>query len=308
VSEPKHLTGRLTCVLPIARLQCTRDWRSGFVAGMRYGWDGITGVNTGGGFFQICSPGIQNQTTFDMSRPTGSGGSFGTANSGAPEWYRLTGSTALNAAYLYKAGAPITQVIVLKADNPYGHKFGKIPAIIIVYQDIVNGQQQLKTAVCGNPVYAAAYLSPDTAPAPPTPVSLKAVYNSPLSEHTNSALGSFEAKCSIRGTQFSAYHTGDPWKSSKFFIKNLEHVCFTAASECRAACVCHQRMDWCVCLCVFVCVCVCVCRGASRTCCCHCCCCCCCCCGRTCDSGSRPCLHAALCWCDPPARQPASPA
>jgi hypothetical protein len=39
VSEPKHLSGRLSCLLPIAKMRCVRDWRSGFVAGLSYGYD-----------------------------------------------------------------------------------------------------------------------------------------------------------------------------------------------------------------------------------------------------------------------------
>jgi hypothetical protein len=39
VSEPKHLSGRLSCVLPIEKMRCVRDWRSGFVAGISYGYD-----------------------------------------------------------------------------------------------------------------------------------------------------------------------------------------------------------------------------------------------------------------------------
>lgn len=220
VSRPQPITGRLTCVLPVSRLQCIRDWRSGFVAGLKTGWEGITPSDSISNYMaNICSNGIFNQTRYDMSVATGSS-SVASANSNAPAWYRVADPNEL----LYPAGAPITQVIVLHAPNPWGHKYGNIPAIIFGYQT----DSGLDFAICGNPVYANFYLNPARAPAPPTPVTLKAVYNSPLSEDDiPTALGSFEGKCGWRGTSFASYIGGDPWKLSHYRVKALKRVCFT---------------------------------------------------------------------------------
>jgi hypothetical protein len=212
----------LTCVLPVTRLVCIRDWRSGFVAGVKFGYDGVSDTTkaTTGNFMQVCSTGIYNQTSYDLSVNS----TINTANNNAPAWYKQPTIDSM----VYPANAAITQVIVLHAANPWGSKFGNIPAILFGYQT----DEGINFAVCGNPVYAAAYLNPARAAAAPTPVTLKAVYNSPLSEDDElTVLGGFEGKCSTRGTSFSAFLGGDPHKSSKFFIKALKKVCFTKASE-----------------------------------------------------------------------------
>lgn len=38
------LSGGETCMLPISKLQCIRDWRSGFVAGIKFGYADFTGA------------------------------------------------------------------------------------------------------------------------------------------------------------------------------------------------------------------------------------------------------------------------
>lgn len=80
-------------------------------------------------------------------------------------------------------------MIVLKAANPWGPKFGHIPAIIFAYlqtQPPANGTgpgtSSLNFAVCGNADYAYSYLYPDRYPLPPTMVTLQATYTNPLSE------------------------------------------------------------------------------------------------------------------------------
>jgi len=154
-----------------------------------------------------------NQTAFDMSVP----GAIDSAQRSAPAWYRGNGD---NSDYLYPQGAPITQVIVLSAPNPWGDKFGVIPAILFGYQT----EDGLDFAVCGNALYANFYLNPARAPAPPTPVTLKTTYTSALSEGDKlTALGSLEAKCSVRG---GGYLGGDPNTSSKYFIKATRKPCF----------------------------------------------------------------------------------
>lgn len=217
VSHPKHLTGRLSCLLPVSKIQCIRDWRSGFVAGLKLGYEGFSDAQ----FLQICSNRIQNQTIFDMSTVTGNSLAIDAAQASAPAWYRNVSS----AYYLYPRGSPITQVIVLEAPNPWGDKYGTIPAILFGY---LSGDT-LDFAVCGNALYAQYYLNPGRYPAPPTPVTLKKVFTSSLSEEGElTALGSLDAKCSTRGTGFLG---GDIWQSSKFFIKHLSKPCFTKYSE-----------------------------------------------------------------------------
>lgn len=87
--------------------------------------------------------------------------------------------------YFYPYQAPITQMIVLKAANPWGPKFGHIPAIIFVYlqgNGTAGETSSLNFAVCGNADYAYSYLYPDRYPLPPTMVTLQATYTNPLSE------------------------------------------------------------------------------------------------------------------------------
>lgn len=152
------------------------------------------------------------------------------AQDAAPAWYN---STTVVADYRMDPGSLITQVIVLHASNPWGDKFGTIPAVIFVYINPAD-TTDVKYATCGNALYSNAYLKPDTAPAPPTPVSLKASYSSGLSEdgETLTVLGGFDGKCATRGSSFPSYHGGDPWKSSKFFMKALTKPCFVDFSEC----------------------------------------------------------------------------
>jgi len=208
-------TGVTDCVLPVTKLQCVRDWRSGFVAGVRFGYPGLDSQTVGGpvDWLDVCSPRIWNQTLFDMSVPS----AIDTAQRSAPEWYRGTS----NQDYLYPSGLPITQVIVLSAPNPWGSKFGVIPAIIFGYQT----NDGLDFAVCGNALYANFYLNPSRNPAPPTPVTLKASFTSSKSEgDVLTSLGSFDALCSTRG---AFYLGGDPNTSSKFFIKSVKKPCWT---------------------------------------------------------------------------------
>lgn len=110
ISAPKPIVGTPACLLPISRLSCTRDWRSGFVAGVKYGFnefatfgpDSISGTPVEN-WMHVCSTGIGNQTTYDMSVEASIQTSI---NSGA-RWY-TAGSTVDE--YLYPSGAPITQV------------------------------------------------------------------------------------------------------------------------------------------------------------------------------------------------------
>lgn len=239
VSKPKHGDGRLSCLLPIAKLQCIRDWRSGFVAGLKYSYaefdsQGDPTVPTTSGtrnrlteqWMQVCSPSTGNQTLFDMSALEGpqSIGNAQTSPNGAPAWYART-PTRPDVHYFYPRGAPITQIIVLKASNPWGDSFGTIPAVLFGY---IRDDGELDFAVCGNAVYANAFLRPATAPAPPTPVSLKSSHTSGLSEGDHfTSLSSFEGKCGVRGQGFSSYLGGDPNTSTKFPIKALKKPCFT---------------------------------------------------------------------------------
>jgi len=212
VSRPKGITGRLSCVLPVSKLQCIRDWRSGFVASVRMGYQGFEAADD---WVSICgSSPIGNQTRFDMSVPD----AIDAAQRAAPEWYRNID----NSFYLYPQSSPITQVIVLRAPNPWGDKFGTIAAIMFGYQT----DDGLDFAVCGNALYAQFYLNPARAPAPPTPVTLKATFTSSLSEDGKlTALGSLDGLCSTRG---GGYLGGDPWRSSKYFIKAVTKPCFVA--------------------------------------------------------------------------------
>lgn len=200
-SFPKPATGRLTCILPIKQLRCTVDTRTGFVAGMRYGYGPY-------GEFNVCSTGNAFQTTFDMS-PTSyrqridcpSGTPFQPA-SGIPSW-SSPGSGPIDEGYLMPYGSLISQVLVLEAPNPLGPSFGKIAAIAFRYtnQDLVNAadsgncnREPFSWAVCGNLEYANAYLYPGASATPPPtgPVTLQHVYTSPLTEDDNpSFLGSF---------------------------------------------------------------------------------------------------------------------
>jgi hypothetical protein len=124
--------------------------------------------------------------------------------------------------YYYPAYSPITQVIVLEAENPWGSKFGEVAAIVFGYLET---DGSLNFAVCGNAAYAQFYLNPAAFPPPPTAVSLKQVFTSPLAdEDTPAFLGGFYAVCATRG---SGYLGGDPNKSSKYYIKKLTKVCFS---------------------------------------------------------------------------------
>eukprot|EP00775_Hariotina_reticulata_P003101 gene3101-3380_t len=211
VSFPKPKTGRPTCILPIKRLTCVRDWRSGFVAGVRYGYGEEAALP---GTADVCSTGIGNQTAWDMSDPR----QVNTTN--IADGVIVADPT--QSPYYYPAYSPITQVIVLEAENPWGNKFGEVPAILFGYLET---DGSLNFAVCGNAAYAQFYLNPAEFPPPPTAVSLKQVFTSPLSdEDTPSFLGGFYAVCATRGT---GYLGGDPNKSSKYFIKKLTKVCFS---------------------------------------------------------------------------------
>jgi hypothetical protein len=179
---------------------------------------------------QVCSNGIGNQTLFDMSALEGpqSIANAQTSPNGAPAWYARA-PTRPDVHYFYPRGAPITQIIVLKASNPWGDSFGTIPAVLFGY---IRDDGELDFAVCGNAVYANAFLRPATAPAPPTPVSLKSSHTSGLSEGDHfTSLSSFEGKCGVRGQGFSSYLGGDPNTSTKFPIKALKKPCFTKWGE-----------------------------------------------------------------------------
>jgi len=229
VSHGIPISGRLSCVLPVSKLQCIRDWRSGFVAGIRMGYKGFDDAND---WLSVCSQRIFNQTIFDMSTPA----QIDDAQRSAPAWYKDTPSQF----YLYPQNSPITQVIVLRAPNPWGDKFGTIAAILFGYQT----QEGLDFAVCGNALYAQFYLNPARAPAPPTPVSLKATFTSSLSEDGKlTALGSLDGLCSTRGGGFLG---GDPWKSSKYFIKHLIKPCFVRWGECHSVPVLYPMCLLCV--------------------------------------------------------------
>lgn len=207
VSFPKKLTGRLSCILPVQKLTCIRDWRSGFVAGVRFGFDGVNGWQN------VCSQGLFNQSSWEMSTPS----AIDSMNNVAPEWIKTDNPSP----YLYPFNSPITQVIVLQAKNPWGDSWGNIPAILFGY---LKTDGKLDFAVCGNAQYAQFYLNPADSDPPPTPVQLKTVYTSPLTDDGDlTALGSFNGICSNRG----GYLGGDPWQSSKFHIKKLTQVCFT---------------------------------------------------------------------------------
>jgi hypothetical protein len=148
-----------------------------------------------------------------------------TPNTGAPAWYARNDRRP-DAHYFYPRGAPITQIIVLKASNPWGDAFGTIPAILFGY---IRDDGELDFATCGNAVYANAFLHPATADAPPTPVSLKSSHTSGLSERGGlTALSSFDGKCGVRG---GGYLGGDPNTSSKFPIKTVTKPCFTEWGE-----------------------------------------------------------------------------
>jgi hypothetical protein len=164
-----------------------------------------------------------------MFTSTGSN-SVRNAQSAAPAWYKT--EAAGDGDYTLPAGALITQVIVLHASNPWGNKFGTVPAVIFAYLN--PARDGLLYATCGNALYSNAYLFPESNPAPPTPVTLKASYSSGLSEEHDklTVLGGFDGKCATRGTQFVAYHGGDPWKSSKFFLKQLTKPCWVPFGEC----------------------------------------------------------------------------
>lgn len=231
-SFPKPGTGRLTCILPIKNLRCTVDTRTGFVAGMRYGYGPY-------GDFNICSQGNSFQTTWDMS-PTAYKQSITCPNgpvnpipgSGIPTW---PNKNPINEGYLMPYGSMVTQVLVLEAPNPLGPTFGKIAAIAFRYtnKELAEaapgcGRAPYSWAVCGNVEYASAYLFPGSNPTPPPtgPVVLQAQYSSPLTESGGpSFLGSFQAICGApRG---GGYLGGDPHAGSKFWIKELNRVCFT---------------------------------------------------------------------------------
>eukprot|EP00775_Hariotina_reticulata_P003098 gene3098-3377_t len=132
--------------------------------------------------------------------------------------------------FYYINGGLITQVIVLQANNPWGNKFGIIPAIIFTYlTPSTTGQVEVRVAVCGNGDYARFYLNPGAFPPPPTLTVLQTQYVSPLTPYDTPAfLGSFDAKCSQNGGGFlqKSYLGGDPHTNSKNFIIHLQKVCF----------------------------------------------------------------------------------
>lgn len=128
--------------------------------------------------------------------------------------------------YFYPYGAPITQMIVLQAPNPWGSAYGRIPAIIFAYlqQAPVGNGTVLDFAICGNADYAMSFLYPAEAPLPPTPVSLMASYSNPLSEEPRLRfLGSFDGKCGLMGR---GYLGGDPYELSKNHLKLTTKACF----------------------------------------------------------------------------------
>lgn len=85
--------------------------------------------------------------------------------------------------YYYPYASAITQMIVLQAPNPYGDKFGRIPAIIFAYINVnnVTNATSLEFAVCGDATYAYGYLFPGEVKPPITPVHLQASYVNPMS-------------------------------------------------------------------------------------------------------------------------------
>jgi hypothetical protein len=128
--------------------------------------------------------------------------------------------------YFYPYGAPITQMIVLQAPNPWGSGHGRIPAIIFAYlqQATVGNGTVLDFAICGNAEYAMSFLYPADAPLPPTPVSLMASYSNPLSEEPRLRfLGSFDGKCGLMGR---GYLGGDPYELSRNHLKLTTKACF----------------------------------------------------------------------------------
>lgn len=154
--------------------------------------------------------------------------------------------------YFYPFTAPITQMIVLHAPNPWGAAHGTIPAIIFAYLDstrrtvsttVTNTTTNITTtvnttrtttkldfAICGNAEYASAFLYPGLYPLPPTPVTLQASYSNPLSEQLPLRfLGSFDGKCSIMGR---GYLGGDPYQLSRNHLKVTTKACF-ALRECK---------------------------------------------------------------------------
>lgn len=224
-SFPKKGTGRLTCILPVKQLRCIVDTRTGFVAGMRYGYGPV-------GEYNVCSQGNAFQTSWDMS-PTAYRAAIPGIRDVAvsnPTW--PTTGNQIAADQLMQYGSLISQVLVIKGENPLGPTFGNIAAIAFRYtnEDLVAAfnagaiPTQYDWAFCGNAAYGRAYLLPGDSEPAPTPFELKAVYVSPLSEdNTPSFLGSFQGKCAVRG---SGYLGGDPHESSKFHIKALTKVCF----------------------------------------------------------------------------------
>lgn len=225
-SFPKKGTGRPTCILPVKNLRCTVHTKTGFVAGMRYGYGPI-------GDFNVCSQGLTGQTSWDMSPVAYRQSVPGIRDDpvSPPNWPGTNPPRPIDETQLMQYGSLITQVIVLKAENPLGPEFGNIPAIAFRYtnEDLAAAftagsiPEPYDWAICGNADYALAYLLPGSVPAP-TAVELKATYTSPLSEDdTPSFLGSFQGKCAPRG---SGYLGGDPNTRSLFHIKELKKVCF----------------------------------------------------------------------------------
>jgi hypothetical protein len=183
------------------------------------------------GFQDTCSNG------FFGSQPNPYQTTWNMANTNSTDFPTLPNGQ-YDPLYYYPPGGLITQVIVLQANNPWGNKFGVIPAIIFTYLTPGASGFQLNVAVCGNGDYARFYLNPAAFPPPPTQAVLQAQYVSPLTPYDTPAfLGKFGAKCSQNGGGFLqlSYLGGDPHTSSKNFIIHLQKVCF-ARCKCYTVC------------------------------------------------------------------------
>ncbi|WIA23802.1 hypothetical protein OEZ85_013478 [Tetradesmus obliquus] len=225
---PTVATGTPFCILPITTLYCAVDTRSGFVAGLQFGnragyrlkdvpipgrspvWD-LRSVCSSGPFSKYAPLSLIEtiqQTAWDMTNVTDP--SFPRNASGQPIL-----------AYYYPYGGLITQMIVLKAINPYGPSYGSIPAVIFRYFSAEGSG----FAVCGNNLYAQAYLNPFNAtPPPPTTPQLMAQFVNPRSaEEPPRFLSNFGGECSTRGY---GYLGGDPVAQSYYHVKWFNRPCF----------------------------------------------------------------------------------
>ncbi|KAF8060348.1 hypothetical protein HT031_004884 [Scenedesmus sp. PABB004] len=237
-STPDKGTGAINCAVPIAQMTCTVDTRSGFVAGMqaraygkgpRYGLRSV--CSRGGQYTDFMYAEKTYQTTWDMTDVNGT--SFPRNADGTPIL-----------EYYFPLGGRISQMLVLKAANPYGPEWGSVAAIVYYTPDTA----EPGVTVCGNAAYANAYLYPGVAPPAPSIVTLQSQYVNPLSETTQMFLSSFQGECSQRGFGFLG---GDPqqarprWRgagggagmggrgagASKFHIKYTMKACFAPPAQ-----------------------------------------------------------------------------